>query len=174
MITSTLALWIGAAVLLFWAVGAFNRLVGLRNEIVRSFVLVDEQFRQRNALLMGLAQRLGTRDGSKAQAEALLTACAQAEAAFMHARTHPGSTGAITSLRLAEDILTGTRQRLTAPAPNDVDAQAHAAEVAASDTTFAFARRQFNERVTAYNTAVRQFPTWLVAELFRFRAAGTL
>jgi LemA protein len=56
---------------------------------------------------------------------------------------------------------------------DDALAELHA-ELAASDTTLAFARRQFNDAVTEYNLAVRQFPTWIVAGLFRFRGAGTL
>jgi LemA protein len=171
MNTSTLWLGIGAAVLLFWSVGAFNRLVALRGAIVRGFGPVDEQFRQRHTLLLRQADALAQTD--PAQAQALLAACAQALSACNHARAHPGAAGAITSLRLAEEVLTETRQRVQAT-PADDEAVALAGEVAASDTTLAFACRQFNERVTRYNTAVRQFPTWLLAGLFRFRPAGTL
>ena len=39
-----------AAVLLFWTVGAYNRLVRLRGAIVRQFAPVDAQFRARHAL----------------------------------------------------------------------------------------------------------------------------
>ena len=48
-----------AAVLLFWAVGAYNRLVRLRAAIVRQFVPVEEQFRLRHALLLQLVDNLG-------------------------------------------------------------------------------------------------------------------
>jgi LemA protein len=171
MDTSSLWLGIGGAVLLFWSVGAFNRLVTLRGEIVRGFAPVDEQFRVRHDLLMRQAADLTSHDPVLAQA--LLAACAQAEAARRHARAHPGAVGAITSLRLAEEVLSETRQRAQT-SPNGAEAMALAAEVAASDTTLAFACRQFNERVSRYNTAVRQFPTWLLAGLFKFRPAGTL
>ena len=40
-----------AAVLVFWAVGAYNRLVSLRNEIARSFTPVEAQMRVRHGLL---------------------------------------------------------------------------------------------------------------------------
>ena len=42
-----------------------------------------------------------------------------------------------------------------------------------SPTTLVFARRDFNLAVAAYNEAVRQFPTAMLARLFGFRAAGT-
>ena len=46
--------------------------------------------------------------------------------------------------------------------------------LAEGDTTLAFARRQFNEAVQHYNHAVGQFPTWVIAGMFGFRAASTL
>ena len=42
------------------------------------------------------------------------------------------------------------------------------------DTALAFARRQFNEAVLAYNRAIRQIPTRLIAAIFGFAPAGTL
>ena len=46
------------------------------------------------------------------------------------------------------------------------------AKLATSDTALSFARAEFNAAVTAYNEAVRQFPTLLVARLFDFRTAA--
>ena len=54
-----------------------------------------------------------------------------------------------------------------------IDLAALNAQLSATDTTLAFARRQFNDAVTEYNDAVRQFPTALIVGLFGFRAAGT-
>eukprot|EP01041_Mallomonas_annulata_P036229 gene36229-59288_t len=39
------------AVLVFWAVGAYNRLIGLRNDIAARFVPVDTQLQLRHGLL---------------------------------------------------------------------------------------------------------------------------
>ena len=47
-------------------------------------------------------------------------------------------------------------------------------EIAAIDATLGFTRRQFNDTSDAYNRAVRQFPTWVLALVFRFRPAGVL
>ena len=46
------------------------------------------------------------------------------------------------------------------------------ARLATSDTALAFARGEFNAAVAAYNEAVRQFPTALLARLFSFRTAA--
>lgn len=171
---SQVIVWAALAVLLFWTVGAYNRLVGLRSALVTSFATVDAQFRHRHGLLLRQADLLEPHVAADAQPlEAFRAACAQAEAACSRARLRPVATGLVTSLRLAEDILADARRRLPEVA-GDEELAALAGELNASDSTFAFARRQFNEQVEAYNRAVRQFPTWLLAGVFRFRSAGTL
>lgn len=177
MTRSQLIVWIALAVLLFWAVGAYNRLVGLRSALVTSFATVDAQFRHRHGLLLRLADVLEPRVGDDMTGlEAFRAACAQAEAACSRARLRPVALGLMTSLRMSEEILADARTRLPLEpaAPPDSELGALVSELAAGDSTFAFARRQFNEQVQTYNRAVRQFPTWLLASLFRFRPAGTL
>jgi LemA protein len=161
--------------LVFWTVGAYNRLVGLRNALAQGFASVDEQFRRRHALLAQLADTLAASLPDAPQPlETLRAACAQAGAACAHARARPGSPGAMTSLRLAEGILGEARGRLPVQALADPASAPLQADLAAGDTTLAFARDQFNAQVRAYNLAVGQFPTWLIASLFGFRRAGTL
>lgn len=175
MSTTQIVVLAAAAVLVFWAVGAYNRLVGLRSALVQSFGPVEAQFRHRHALLLRFADALAERLVDQPQTvEALRAACTQADAACQRARQRPAALGLITSLRLAEEILAGVRQRLPAEALADADLAALATELTAGDNTLAFARRQFNDSVEVYNRAVRQFPTWLLAGLFRFRRAGTL
>ncbi len=164
-----------AAVLLFWAVGAYNRLVRLRSTIVRQFAPVDEQFRARHALLLQLTDALAPVLANAApRIEALRAACGQVEAACAHARLRPGATGTITSLRLADEILTESRARLPIQSVPGSELAALNAKLQASDTALAFARRQFDAAVIEYNDAVRQFPTLLLVGLFGFRAAAPL
>jgi LemA protein len=106
--------------------------------------------------------------------DALRAACQQAEIACNHARARPGTVGAITSLRLAEEILVDARSRVPVPTLAGTGLPELSVQLAAIDTTLAFARRQFNEAVGVYNHAIRQFPTRLLAGLFGFRAGGTL
>jgi LemA protein len=166
----------GAAVLLFWTVGAYNRLVRLRHVLTRRFVPVDEQFKLRQRLLLqqcdALAEVLGERGAPVL--DALRAACLQADNAHALARAHPGAAKPTASLRLADDILSDTRSRVPADATGHPDLAELATRLAASDATLAFARRQFNDAVKEYNDAARQFPTWLIAWLFSFRAAALL
>jgi LemA protein len=169
-----MAFWAAAAVLLFWSVGAYNRLVRLRHALTRRFATVDQQCEARTALLQRLAEVLDAEPEGGAAAQTLRAACAQADAARAHARARPAAAGTITSLRLAEDILTEARARIVGAWPASEPAQALRGDLAAVDNTLAFARRQFNEAAAQYNHAVGQFPTWLVAGPFGFRSAGLL
>lgn len=173
--SSSLVFWIIAAVLLFWSVGAYNRLVRLRGTIVRQFAPVDEQFRARHALLLQLSDALApVLSNAAPRIEALRAACLQVDAACAHARLRPGSTGAITSLRLADGILAEARARLPVQSAPGSELAALNAKLQASDATLAFARRHFDEAVLDYNRAVKQFPTLLLVGLFGFRRAATL
>ena len=164
-----------AAALMFWIVGAYNRLVRLRGAIVRRFVPVDAQFTLRHVLLREQLDVVAPALPDAApRIDVLRAACQQVEAACAHARRRPGAVGAITSLRLADDILGEARARLPVQSVPGVDLSELNARLSASDATLAFARRHFNDAVLAYNGAVRQFPTVLIVGLFGFRSAGTL
>jgi len=163
------------AALLFWVVGAYNRLVRLRGAIVRRFVPVDEQFKLRHALLQQQIDALAPALPSAApRIDTLRAASQQVDAACAHARQRPGAAGAISSLRMADEILADARARLPVQSMPGLDLAELNAQLTASDTTLAFARRQFNEAVASYNHAVAQFPTVMIVGLFGFRSAGTL
>ena len=164
-----------SAVLVFWMVGAYNRMVNLRNALVARFASVDELSRQRHALLDKQVEQLAAALASAGpRLDALRAACRQADAAREHARARPGAAGAVTSLRVAEEILADARSRLPVQTVAGAELPDINAKLADGDTTLAFARREFNAAVAAYNAAVRQFPTALVAWLFGFRPGATL
>jgi LemA protein len=161
------------AIIVFWVVGAYNRMVRLRNDLVARFASVDERYRQRHALLHSQLELLASALAAAApRLEALSAACRQAEAAREHARARPGAAQAVTSLRVADDILADARSRLPVQSVAGVDLPELNQRLALSDTALAFARNEFNDAVAAYNQAVRQFPTVLVAQLFGFHTAA--
>ena len=162
-----------SAILVFWIVGAYNRIVRLRNDLVARFAAVDERYRQRHARLHSQLDLLSTALAAAApRLEALRAACRQADAAREHARARPGAANAVTSLRVADEILVDARSRLPVQSVAGVDLSELNQRLAVSDTALAFARGEFNEAVAAYNEAVQQFPTALLARLFDFRAAA--
>ena len=170
-----IGIWVAGAVLLFWTVGAYNRLVSLRNAIVKGFEPVDLHFGNRHALLQQQLEAVGgVLSNAAERLETLRAACQQAELARAHAKTHPGAPGAITSLRLADDILVDARARLPVQTVGGVDMSELNAQLGATDTALAFARSQFNGAVLEYNRAIRQIPTRLIAKVFGFEPAGPL
>ena len=113
-----LALVVGA-MLVFWAVGAYNRLVRLRNEVTRAFAPLEAQLGQRHALLLRWIEALEPAfDGEPHLLDAVRAAAEQLRVATDQARLHPTVVGQIASLRMAEDTLTAARGRLQAELPS--------------------------------------------------------
>lgn len=164
-----------AALLLFWMVGAYNRLIRLRSAVARQFLPVCDQLTQRHAHLIALLDALApVMPNAAPRLDALRAAALQVDVACGHARVRPNKPGTIKSLRIADDILSEARARLPVQSAPGVDLAEVNALLGACDATLAFARAQFNAAVAEYNFAVKQFPTVLIVGLFGFRVAGTL
>lgn len=162
------------AVLLFWIVGAYNRVVRLRTALVAAFVPVATAHAERQALLERQTEVVGAAIAAAApRVEGLRAALRQSETAREHARKRPGAAGAVASLRVADEILAEARARLPVPSLATVGLPELNAQLAAADAALVGARRDFNAAVAAHNRAVVQFPTVLVALLFGFRTAGS-
>lgn len=165
--------WIVGAVLLFWIVGAYNRVVRLRNELVRRFGPVDLQLKARHALLLLQIDVLApVLVNALPRLESLRAACLQSDVARDHARARPGAPSAVKSLRLADEIVAEARARLPVQNLPGVDLAELNGKLTEVDTALAFARREFNDAVNAYNHAVREWPTVLLAGSIGFRPAG--
>lgn len=181
-----------AALLVFWMVGAYNRLVRLRSAVLSSWQPIDAQLRRRQALALELAELLagpepleGMADEvGRATLQTVLAATRQAKAATDHALGRPSSAGAIQSLGLAEQVLEGAlrplrvlveaRPALFGASARGGRAQALLVELQDAEAQLGFVRRLFNEAVAAFNGAVHELPTRLVASLFGFRPAAPL
>jgi LemA protein len=169
------------AVLAFWMLGAYNRLVRLRQTITAAFALVDAQFKQRHELLSGLIDSvLAQSAGADDDAASLDAARRQARVTAERVAQRPANAGRVASLALAEQVLQGTIASVVA------HAQAHASlpgsarigellnELTTTQHRLAAASEAFNASALDYNRSIEQFPTRLIAGLFGFRVAGTL
>jgi LemA protein len=180
MSSAQIAAWAVAAVLLFWAVGAYNRLVSLRNDISRAFVPVDAQIRERHRLIEQWVEALRPSLQDVKVLDGVIAASGQLQAACDVVRSRPSAARPMASLRMAEETLDEARERVKSELPSRPEQLARlgvaelAEELASADNTLGFARRQFNEATQHYNEALDQFPTWVIAGLFGFRGAGTL
>jgi len=181
MTTTQIILAALAAMVLFWTVGAYNRLMRLRNGIGRAFAALEAQMARRNSLLEQWVLELMPRASAAQELlDSLLAAIGQTRSACDHARSRPCVARAVTSLALAEAVLAEARARVAGTlAPQavpsaDAAPSSLSAELGATDIALAFARERFNGAVMPYNRAVRQFPTHLICPLFGFRATGSL
>jgi LemA protein len=182
-----------AATLVFWTLGAYNRLVRLRGDIHQRFVVVYDQLQLRHGLLMRWAQAMEPwLEHEPKTLETLRSCCDQVRAAAEQVRLRPSAARRVAALRIAEDALAAARSRAVADMPAQIDrilptATALGAdadgglampvlleELTAAGGLLTLARQQFNDAAQDYNDAIDQFPTWILAGLFRFRSAGVL
>lgn len=180
--SSTQWLLLGAlAVCGFWMVGAHNRVVGLRATIVEAWVQVDALLGRRAQVLDTLAQALWDLwPNGRDSVDALRSAQHQLQTAAQAVRSRPtGATGAA-SLATAEAALNATVARVLNQIESD--AALHANDTVATQMLALFEfgpqmidkRQRFNRACMVYNEAIRQFPTSLLAPVFRFETAGSL
>jgi len=179
--TQQLLLIAAAALLVFWTLGAHNRLVALRNAIIAAWAQVDEPLKRRAAalaaLVAGLRAHLPDESGAL---DAALAAQSQLQAAADALGARPALAPRASALAAAEAALSAALSRLLALLEQRSglagadDLTPHVAALRDATQRLAFARQLFNDAVRHYNEAAQQFPTRLLAGLFGFGAAGTL
>lgn len=169
------------AVLVFWAIGAYTRLSGLRAALTSTWKEFEVPLRRRQELLPPMLASLRVSMPQEVPAlDALIAPGEQVSRDAEVLRQKPGDAQAATKLRTDEQHLQAalTRMRSLVDLHPDAAAQEPVAkglvELAALDERMQFRRQLFNQAVHRYNTAIAQFPTSLLAPLFRFAPAGSL
>jgi len=181
MTSGQIALLVLAAVLVFWMLGAYNRLVALRHTISIAWAQVDEVLQRRGAAIEPLAAALrGTLLAEQGALDALLAAQARLAAAAVALREQPVRAECAQALVAAEAALAPAASRVISLAEQQRGAlhdEATAPSLAALGEAvpkLVFARQRFNDAVAAYNEAVAQWPTFLLARLVGFSPAAPL
>ena len=169
------------ALLTFWAVGAYNRLVRLKNTIANAFGQIDVQLKRRYDLIPNLVEAAKKYLSHERETlEAVITARNQAKTASDAARSRPANALAVTTLAVAEQALTsslGSLFALNEAYPElkaDQTIRELTEELTSTENKVTFARQAFNDAVLDYNNAQGQFPTVLVAKLFSFAPSAML
>jgi len=171
------------AVVLFWLVGAYNRLVRLRAAVGVAWVQLVGALGKRSEAMAAVIEAVREPLASEAATlQALADADAQVRAAADGVRHSRGRIADVSPWAGAEAALSSPSARLRAlielqPAllaepthgPKLVSAMAAWRE---AEPRLQFARQAFNHAVDTYNKAIRQWPTRVVSELFRFRPAA--
>ena len=169
------------AVLVFWAVGAYNRLVRLKNTIANAFGQIDVQLKRRYDLIPNLVEAAKKYLSHERETlEAVIAARNQAKSASDAARSRPANALAITTLAVAEQALGSSLGQLFALNEAYPDLKADetirelSEELTSTENKVTFARQAFNDAVLDYNNAQGQFPAVLVAKLFSFAPSAML
>jgi LemA protein len=164
-----------AAVVLFWAVGVYNRLVRLKNAIANAFGQIDVQLRRRYDLIPNLVEAARKYLAHESQTlEAVIAARNQARTAEQTAAGSPLNAGALGALMGAEQVLGGALGRLFAVAEAYPELKADqtirelSEELSSTENRVGFARQAYNDHVLEFNDAAAQFPAMIVARLFGF------
>lgn len=161
------------AVLLFWGVGAYNRLVRLRALAIGAFAPLQSQYGQYSTLVKSNFE-LGVGDDVHIAWTCLINAALQFEASLKVANVRPLDSLVLQALDTAYQVLQAAWCRVCRepqdlagePLPEDLQKQW-------ADISFQVdrGRDEFKRRVQDYNQGIEQFPANFLAWLFRFKPA---
>lgn len=175
--------WTIAALMPFWALGAYNRVVGLRAPMVTTWQDVAEHVRRREPLITALMRRLREPlSASHDELDAVVAALAQVHDTL--ATSRPTQRGGIVAFAGYERELRAAwrrvRERIEShPVPEGAPTLAQTlarplADLQSEWERVAEACQRFNEVAATYDGAIAQFPTRLLAPMFGFMPAGRL
>ena len=149
-------------VVVLFGIGAYNRLVSLRNQTQNAWKQIDVQLKRRHDLIPNLINTVkGAMGFERETLEAVVAARNTAIAAT--------NSGSVPATAAAETQLTGALSRLLAvvEAYPDLKATGNVAqlqeELTATENKIGFSRQLYNDTATQYNTAQQTFPTMLFA-----------
>lgn len=174
----SVSLWVFLAlglVVFFWAVGAYNRLVRLKNQIANAFGQIDVQLKRRYDLIPNLVEVARRYLAHEAQTlEAVIAARNQARTAEQTAAGNPLNASALSALTGAEQLLGGALGKLFAVVEDypelkaDQNMRELSEELTTTENRVGFARQAYNDHVLEFNNAAAQFPALIIARLFGF------
>jgi len=169
------------AVLAFYLVAIYNRLVSLRNRFQNAFAQIEVQLKRRYDLIPNLVETArGYMSHERETLEAVIAARNQALAGLQAAARDPGNADAIKQLASAEGALGGALGRLNVVMEAYPDLKANqnmmqlSEELTSTENRVAFARQAYNDQVMAYNTYRQSFPPVALAGLFGHDHDATL
>ena len=167
------------ALVIFWAVGAYNRLVDLRNRFRNAFAQIDVQLKRRYDLIPNLVETAkGYIKHERETLEAVTQARNLAASAGQQAAQNPGDPNAMKGLNSAAGQLAGALSRLLMVVEAYPDLKANQnmlsiqEELSSTENKIAFARQAYNDSVMRYNNKREMFPSNVVAGMFNFGAAS--
>jgi LemA protein len=162
-----MTLWILLGVLVvaaLWAVGVYNVLVRMRENVKNGWSQIDVQLKRRHDLIPNLIE---TAKGYMAHERDTLEK-------VIKARQQAVDAGSVKDKQTAENFLSGTLRGLFAVSesyPNlkaDQQMRQLHEELTTTENKISFARQYYNDEVNRLNTAIQSFPDNVIAGMFKF------
>jgi len=173
MAVTTIIILALVAIVVFYTIGIYNRLVSLRNRFQNAFAQIEVQLKRRYDLIPNLVETARAyMSHERDTLEAVIAARNAAASGLAAAAADPANPAAIADLAGKEGALGAALGRLNVVMEAYPDLKANqnmmqlSEELTSTENKVAFARQSFNDQVMAYNTYRQSFPPVAVAGLF--------
>ena len=156
--------------LIFWVIGAYNKLVKARNKVKNSWSQIDVQLQRRFDLIPNLVE---TVKGYTKHENEIFSEFAKARSLYDRAKA--GSD--VKEMAAADKGLSSALGKLmvvTEQYPElkaNTNYQSLMKELTDTESKVAFSRQFYNDIVQKYNDKVEMFPSNIVANMFKFELA---
>jgi LemA protein len=153
-----------AVISALWAIGAYNGLVQLRENVKNGWSQIDVQLKRRHDLIPNLVE---TAKGYMAHERTTLEN-------VIKARQQAIDASSFKDKQAAENFLSSTLRSLFAVSENYPNLKADQQmrqlheELTTTENKIAFARQYYNDEVNRLNVAVQAFPNNVIANMFKF------
>lgn len=161
------------AILLFYVVAIYNRLVALKNRLDNAFGQIEVQLKRRYDLIPSLLETVKAYLKHESETlEKVVKARSGAMASLEEVAKNPTNARAMEGFIKSESALQNALSGLniTVEAYPDLKASANmqqfSEELSSTENKIAFARQAFNDAVMTYNTYKQSFPPVIFASSF--------
>ena len=169
------------ALIAFYVVGIYNKLVTLKNRFENAFAHIEVQLKRRYDLIPNLIETAkGYIKHERETLQAVVEARNAAQNMLSTAAADPGNADAIKGLTGAEGKLSGALMNMNMVMEAYPDLKANqnmmqlSEELVSTENKVSFSRQAFNDEVMAYNTYKQTFPPVFFADRFGHAQDATL
>jgi LemA protein len=162
-------------VLVLFVVGGYNRLVRLSQQTDSAWAQVQTDYQRRMDLIPNLVATVsGAADFEKSTLTQITEARASVGKVTYNAKGAPDDPAALAAFDQAQTQLSSALSRLLVVVERYPDLKSSAnfmtlqAQLEGTENRIAVARRDFNDAVQKYDTAIKSFPAVLYAGAFKF------